>query len=334
MASVTLPSAKDINKKFYVNVEQALENKNQLKSLKVIVAIPAFNEEVAIGSVVLRSLKYADEVYVIDDGSKDMTAEVAQLAGANVVKHEKNGGYGAAIKTCFETAKKANADIMVIIDSDGQHNPDDIPCLIKEMLDSKSDIVIGSRFVNGNGKNQHIPAYRKFGMKVLDTATNAGTGLHISDSQSGFRAYSSNAIKSIILHDSDMGAGSEILVRAAEKNLKIVETPIHVRYDLKNTSSKNPISHGFGVLNNIITLISQRRPLLFFGIPGLLMLFIGTVFCFMVLETFNDTRNVAIGYALIFMLCTIIGVFSIFTGLTLMAIQNLKIKTGIIGQNT
>ncbi len=248
--------------------------------LKILVAIPAYNEEVAIGSVVLRSLKYADEVLVVDDGSADNTAEVAALAGAKVVKHEKNGGYGAALRTCFASARKAEADIMIIIDADGQHSPDDIPRMVEKLVAVKSDIVIGSRFVDGNVKNQKIPAYRKLGMKVLDTATIAGSGLNVSDTQSGFRAYSKKAIDRIRIGEGGMGAGSEILIEAADHDLKISEVPIQVRYDLKGTSSKNPIAHGLSVLHSVVGFVSQKKPMLFFGIPGLIMLDIGVLACF------------------------------------------------------
>jgi glycosyltransferase involved in cell wall biosynthesis len=213
---------------------------------------------------------------------------------------------------------------MVIVDSDGQHNPDDIPYLIKEMLYSKADIVIGSRFVNGNGKNQHIPAYRKLGMKVLDTATNASVGLKVSDSQSGFRAYSRNAINCITLTNSDMGVGSEILIRAAENSLKISEVPIKVRYDLEDTSSKNPISHGFGVLNNIIGLVSQKRPMLFFCIPGALLMGIGTICVFMFMTIFNSTHNLQVEYGIGAALFIILGMLFISTGLMLASIQSLR----------
>jgi len=293
---------------------------------KVVVAIPAYNEEVAIGSVVIRCMKYVDKVIVIDDGSKDHTAEVAQLVGAEVIRHKINGGYGSAIKTCFETAKVYDADAMIIIDADGQHNPDDIPSLISEMKKSQSDIVIGSRFVNGNGKKQKIPVYRKVGMKVLDTATELGSGLKITDSQSGFRLYSNKAINIITLDNNDMAAGSEILMQAAERNLKITEVPIKVRYDIKDTSSKNPITHGFSVLGNIIMLISQRRPLLFFCVPGAILLLAGMIFAFMAFDIFNVTRNISITYTIGTALCILIGTFSIFTGLILQAIRSLKIK--------
>ncbi|HEY3273781.1 MAG TPA: glycosyltransferase family 2 protein [Methanocella sp.] len=294
--------------------------------MKILVAVPAYNEEVAIGSVVLRSLKYADEVMVIDDGSADNTAEVAALAGAKVVKHEKNGGYGAAIRTCFDNARKAKVDIMIIIDADGQHSPDDIPKMVEEMVSAKSDIVIGSRFVDGNEKNQKIPAYRKFGMKVLDTATVAGSGLNISDSQSGFRAYSKKAIDRIRIGEGGMGAGSEILIEAADQNLKISEVPIKVRYDLKGTSSKNPVAHGLSVLNSIVGFMSQKKPMLFFGIPGLVLLDIGVLACFEALRIFNLTDELPIGHLLVGVVGITLGTQCIFTGFVLISIKSITTR--------
>ncbi len=241
-----------------------------------------------------------------------------------MIRHEKNGGYGAAIKTCFEAAIKQDADIMVTLDADGQHNPNDIPFLIQEMLNSRSDVVIGSRFVNGNGKNQQIPAYRKFGMKVLDTATNVGTGMNVSDTQSGFRAYSKKAFKCIRLTDLDMGAGSEILIKAAENGLKIKEVPIKIRYDLENTSSQHPLAHGLKVLNNIIRLVSQKRPLLFFCLPGFLLVSIGTIFGFMLLTIFNMTRNLQVEYGIGTFLFVMVGLTLISTGLMLYSIQTVR----------
>lgn len=294
--------------------------------LNILVAVPAYNEEVAIGSVVLRSLKYADEVMVIDDGSADNTAEVAALAGAKVVKHEKNGGYGAALRTCFENARKTKADIMIIIDADGQHSPDDIPKMVEEMVSAKSDIVIGSRFVDGNEKNQKIPAYRKFGMKVLDTATVAGSGLNVSDTQSGFRAYSKKAIDRIRIGEGGMGAGSEILIEAADHDLKISEVPIKVRYDLKGTSSKNPIAHGFSVMNSIVGFVSMKKPMTFFGAPGLVMLGIGVLACFEGLRIFDITGDLPIGHLLVGVIGITLGTQCIFTGFVLISIKSITMR--------
>ena len=290
----------------------------------ILVAIPAYNEEVAIGSVIARCKKYADNVIVVDDGSKDHTAEIARLVGAEVITHEKNGGYGSAIKTCFDVARKRDLKAMVIIDADGQHNPDDIPAMIAEMGHSRSDIVIGSRFVKGNGKKQNIPIYRKVGMRVLDTATKIGSGYNITDSQSGFRIYSDKAIRTIQLSNNGMAAGSEILLQASGEKLHISEIPIYVRYDIEKTSSENPIRHGFSVLGSIIGLVSEKRPLIFFCIPGFLLLLAGIISGLLFLNVFNAIRNLSIYFVMISALCVLIGIFSIFTGLILSSIQRKK----------
>jgi dolichol-phosphate mannosyltransferase len=292
----------------------------------ILVAIPAYNEEVAIGSVVLRSLKYADDVIVVDDGSADNTAEVAALAGAKVVKHEKNSGYGAALKTCFDTARKVGVDIMIIIDADGQHSPDDIPRMVEKLVSARSDIVIGSRFVDGNQKNQKIPAYRKFGMKVLDTATAAGSGLNVTDTQSGFRAYSKKAIEQIRIGDGGMGAGSEILIEAVDHQLKITEVPIKVRYDLKGTSSKNPVAHGLSVMHSIVGFISQKKPMLFFGGPGLVMLGIGVIACFEGLRIYYVTDYMPFGHLLVGIIGITMGIQCIFTGFVLISIKTMNTR--------
>lgn len=308
-------------------VEKIERVEGRQKGIGLLVAIPAYNEEIAIGSVVARSKVYADKVVVVDDGSKDKTADVARLVGAEVITHEKNGGYGAAIRTCFNVAKNYDAEVMVILDADGQHSPSDIPLLIEEMNRDGADIVIGSRFLNGNSAKENIPAYRKVGMKVLDTATAVGSGVSVTDTQSGFRAYSRTAIRKIQLGDTGMGAGSEILMRAAEAKLKISEAPITVRYDLKGASSKGPFEHGFSVLTSIIKFISQKRPLSFFCIPGAIMVSIGTVCVFMLLTIFNNTHSLNISYGLGSILFFILGMLFISTGLTLASIQSLKAMT-------
>ncbi|MFQ6052521.1 MAG: glycosyltransferase family 2 protein, partial [Candidatus Hydrothermarchaeota archaeon] len=136
----------------------------------IVAALPAYNEEIAIGSVILRARKHADKVIVVDDGSEDNTAEIAELAGAIVFKHERNMGYGAAIRSCFRKARELNADILVTIDADGQHDPSEIPKLIEPIQKGEADVVIGSRFLSK--QKYPIPLYRLLGMKVLDKTTN------------------------------------------------------------------------------------------------------------------------------------------------------------------
>lgn len=303
---------------------EAVEHTTSRESeVGLMVAIPAYNEEVAIGSVAARCKKYSDSVVVIDDGSKDHTVEVARLVGVEVLSHKTNKGYGAAIKSCFEAARARNASALVIIDGDGQHDPDDIPMLIAEMKRKGADIVIGSRFINGNDRKQDIPAYRKVGMKVLDMATAMSSGLKVSDSQSGFRAYSAKAIRDIDIWDQGMGAGSEILIKAAEKHLQISEVPIKTRYDLKGTSSENAVKHGLGVLGSILKLASQRRPMLFFGIPGTVLL----ASCIYISFTSLAGSTMASGLSMAVMLCMIAGTLGIFTALMLTYIQRMIPRT-------
>ena len=225
-------------------------DKKSAKTQKVIVAVPALNEEVAIGSIVLRARQYADEVIVIDDGSKDNTAHIARLAGATVIPHPKNEGKGAAIRDAFMYARTNNADVLVLIDGDGQHNPDEIPQLIRPILNKEADLVNGSRFLkdaNGNGNGNHVPKYRRVGQEVLTMATNTGTKQNITDTQNGFRAFSRKTFNCFSFKQNGMAVESEMLMDAAGANMTIKEVPIDVRYDVKG-STYNPVTHGVGVL--------------------------------------------------------------------------------------
>lgn len=281
----------------------------------IIAALPAYNEEIAIGSVVLRAKHHADRVVVIDDGSSDATALVAELAGADVVRHESNKGYGGSLQSCFNMAKELDCDVLVILDADGQHNPDDIPSLIVPILDGEADISIGSRFVNCEDVSSDIPAYRKVGMKILDTATNAGSGISVSDSQSGFRAYSKKAIHAIKINNIGMSAGSEILMQTKANDLTIAEVPIGCRYDVEKASSEHPLKHGVRVLMSIIGYVGKSHPLTFFGIPGLIALCAGVGLGWWVVDVYTIKHQFAIGSALITVLLVLGGIFSIFAGM-------------------
>jgi len=224
-------------------------------STKIIAAIPCFNEDRFIGSVVAKARKYADEVIVIDDGSSDESAYVAEAAGAIVYKHERNRGYGAAIRGCIEKGRKHEADILVTIDGDGQHDPCDIVALIKPITDGETDVVIGSRFL---GKASQAPFYRRVGQKALNVATNVGSGHTLSDSQSGCRAYSAEALKKINLSESGMAVSSQIQFAIKESGLRVTEVPIDVSYEEK--SKRSPVGHGVHVLTRVVVLFALRRP--------------------------------------------------------------------------
>lgn len=282
--------------------------------------MPAYNEERSIAGMVLGAKKYVDTVVVVDDGSSDRTAEIAESAGAYVVQHEQNGGYGAALRTCFETARDLGADKMVVIDSDGQHDPEEIPKLLRP-LNRGVDLVIGSRFCNGNGKN--IPAYRKVGIKVLDIATNVVGGINVTDSQSGYRAYGHRAIDCISIDGDGMSAGSEILLQAKDNKLKVEEVEIHCRYDVERASTQNPVSHGVKVLLILLQDMELRRPLYYFTLPGMVFATVGIGIGLDLLRTFYHGEPLNYGMTLLMILLTLVGSFMAFTGIILHAISRL-----------
>ena len=269
-----------IRRNLLIHEVAVTERQNILKKvgwdecIKTVVALPAFNEEKYIAKVIEGAREYADAVLVVDDGSTDATAAIARQMGAIVISHPSNRGYGAALQTMFSTAREMNLEALVIMDSDGQHDPADINTVLAPLL-SGADVVIGSRFLDGTKNN--VPSYRKVGMKVLDTATAAAGVKRVTDTQSGFRAYGKKAIGLIDIAEEGMSGGSEALIKISEHNLNVVEVPIKVRYDIKDTSTYNPLSHGISVLGRIIALISYRRPLPVFGIPGFIMFIAGMI---------------------------------------------------------
>jgi glycosyltransferase involved in cell wall biosynthesis len=279
-----------------------------------IAAMPAHNEEDSIAKVVLACKKHVDRVIVVDDGSTDSTAEIATALGAYVIRHETNKGYGAALRTCFETAKWLSADRMVIMDSDGQHDPNDIPKLLAS-LDDGADIVIGSRFCGDNGHD--VPAYRRIGMKILDTATNMAGGVVVSDSQSGYRAYRRKAIDAIRINENGMPAGSEILIQSKSNNLKVKEIEIDCRYDLKGTSTSNPFSHGADVLLSLLHEIEQKKPLLYFSLPGIILTTLGLIEGVYFIFNYFQGEGLKFGPTLLMILLCTVGSYLTLTGIIL-----------------
>ena len=322
---ITKASEVSIEKEPVVESELLNHLSPERRLKKIVVAIPAYNEEVAIGSVVLKARKYADQVVVIDDGSTDATAEVAEAAGATVIRHGENKGYGAALRSCFEVASKLNADVLVILDGDGQHDPNDIPVVATPVLDGEADIAIGSRFLSP--ASQEVPSYRKFGIKAITFLSNLFSREKISDAQSGFRAYSRRAIEVLRdLESSGMKASTEILLEGGLHNLKVVEVPIHVNYNVSG-STLNPLSHGLGVFGGLIEIVSQRRPLFFFGTAGLILTGLGVILGIAALWHLAVTKYISVGIlgmSLLSTLLVLLGVFSLFTGIVLNAQRGRK----------
>jgi glycosyltransferase involved in cell wall biosynthesis len=282
---------------------------------KVIAAIPAYNEEKYIGTIVLRARQYVDEVIVADDGSTDQTAEVARLAGASVIRHPQNKGYGASVQALLAEAKKRRPDVLVLLDADAQHNPDEIPDLIKPILDGY-DLVIGSR----ERQRVSIPVYRRLGQRVLSYFSHILSGKNIADSECGFRAFSPKAVAELRLKQEGMAISAETIAAAADKGLKVTQTPVSAIYT-EDGSTLRPMTHGLGNLAQIANMISERRPLFFFGMSGLILIAFGILAGVRVLNTLSATGEMATGTALISALLLIIGIFSIFTGVILNALS-------------
>ena len=216
----------------------------------IVAVIPCLNEEQFIGDVVARALKHVDKVFVIDDGSNDATARVAQEAGAGVISHPRSRGAGAATRTGFEAAIKMGADIVVTLDGDGQHDAAEIPNVIKPLLDGAADLAIGSRFIK---PSTNMPAYRNWGIDIITWLYNTGSKSKITDSQSCFRAHSRKLLESINITRADFGFSIEVLVKARKKGLEIVEVPASCLYHAHG-SSMNPIVHGLGVALSVVWL--------------------------------------------------------------------------------
>jgi glycosyltransferase involved in cell wall biosynthesis len=286
---------------------------------KIIAAIPCFNEERFIGTVVLKAKKYVDGVVVIDDGSSDATAEVAAEAGAVVYKHGENRGYGAGIRSALQKGEELGADVLVILDGDGQHDPRDIPRIVHPVLGDEADIVVGSRFLGATGKK--APLYRRLGQRFLTTATNLGSGHAMSDSQSGFRAYSSKALQELTLAEDGMAVSSEMQFAISKAGLRVAEVPIKVSY--MGRAKRSPVGHGLSVLSRILVLISLRQPLLLFGVPGIALMAGGLALGARVLAIYSDYRELALGNALGAVMLCLAGLLALFAALMLQSMKEL-----------
>jgi glycosyltransferase involved in cell wall biosynthesis len=285
----------------------------------VIACIPAFNEEKEIAKVVLLACRYVDRVVVCDDGSVDMTGDIARGLGALVVRHERNQGYGASMKSLFDAAKNMSADIVVTLDGDGQHDPSEIPRFVERLRKDDVDIVIGSRFVDGG--DSEAPRWRKAGIRVISGMV-SNDHLKITDAQSGFRAYNRRALDALTLSEDGMGLSTEMLVKADEAGLKIVEIPIHVSYG-KDTSSENPLVHGVDVFLTTFKHLSIHRPLLFYGLPGGILLCGALFFWVWALELFSETQAVNTNIVLLALAASVIGFMLLTTSILLWVLTGL-----------
>ena len=301
---------------------------------KITAILPAYNEELCISSIILCSKKYVDKVIVVDDGSTDNTAKIAELAGAQVISHYFNKGKGAALKTGFEAAPES--EIIVTLDSDGKHNPKEIPKLINPIINGEADIIKGSRNINRNKKDR--PPYSNIKQPILDKIINLVNGLNSTDSQSSFRAFARYTIPAFRFSCTGFGIEGEMLTDALNVGLRVKEVEIGVKY---NNSSTNPINHGVNVLIKVITDLQFQRPLFYFALPGTMVTLAGIVLGLMFFGNYMavSSSNIApstsysLAPTILAIMMTLIGGFLVLTGILLDSMGKMIDRILISSQN-
>ncbi len=214
----------------------------------IVAVIPAYNEATRIASVVSDVMRFVDRIVVVDDGSSDRTAEVAEKAGALVVRHMTNCGAGAATMTGLEAARLLGADSVVTLDADEQHMPEDIPALLKPLNDNLADIVFANRF----GTKNKIPFIRRVFNGIGNIVSFLATGQWVSDSQCGYKAFGSKALADINLRMSGFEFCTEIVRESVQHKWRIAQIPIKVIYSeytlAKGQSFANGVRTAFKIL--------------------------------------------------------------------------------------
>ena len=282
--------------------------------MKIIIGIPAFNEEKNIAPIITKLRNISDTIVVCNDGSSDLTSEIAERMGAVVINHKKNLGYGGAIRSIFLKAKELDGDVLVTFDADGQHRIEDIENVITPIVEKKADLVIGSRFLDESEKE--VPQYRKVGIKIITKITNASIKEQITDSQSGFRAYSKKVVDELNPSELGMGISTEILIKASTKNFKITEVPIKILY-AGDTSTHNPISHGSSVILSTIKYTSIEHPLKFYGIPSIIFFMIGISFTYLSAQYYAEIGRLSTNLTIVAAGTVLIAVVLLITSILL-----------------
>jgi len=281
--------------------------------MKITVGLPAYNEEKNIAKIIVKLKKIADQIIVCDDGSTDLTPIIAESLGTIVIKHSKNLGYGSAIHSIFLKAREINSEVLVTIDADGQHKIEDIEKVVKPIVDGQTDISIGSRFLD---KHDNAPKYRKLGINIITKVTNSSLSEKITDSQSGFRAYSKKVLEKLNLSEKGMGISTEILIKSNKYGFRIGEVPISISYE-GDTSTQNPVSHGTSVLFSTIKYTSIEHPLQFYGIPSVVFLILGSVFTYSAVQYYAEIGRLNTNLTIIGAGTFLVGIILLVTAILL-----------------
>jgi len=224
--------------------------------MKTVIVIPAYNEEKNIRSLIVScQLMGYNDIIVVDDGSDDSTAETAKTAGAVILSHVINRGVGAATQTGLEAARRMGAEIAVTIDADGQHQAKDIKIITDALIASKNDIVIGSRFLTVENS---IPRVRKIFNSAANVITFFLAGVYLTDTQSGFKAFSKRALELIQITANGYEFSSEIIREAKYFRLRIAEVPVSVIYTPYSLSKGQNLATGITTIFKLIIRTFMR----------------------------------------------------------------------------
>lgn len=290
--------------------------------MKIVAIIPAYNEEESVGEIVKKTKEYVNDVIVIDDGSTDRTAEIAEKAGAIVYSHSRNRGLGLTIIDGYSLALKQNADIILQIDADGQYLPEEIPKLLKPINDKKADIVLGSRFA---GEIEEMSLTKKIGNRLFSKITSFLSGTKITDAQTGFRAMRKEVADSII----PIGKYTytqEMIIRSLKEGYQVLEVPIFFakRKYGKSRLIRNIFSYGLLAFSIVIKTFRDYHPLIFFGVPGLILLLIGFLLGGYILSLYLAVKSLSehTGIIVLTALLIMFGSFMVFVGMLAEMIQS------------
>jgi glycosyltransferase involved in cell wall biosynthesis len=259
------PILKGTNLTKYKNAQNATEDNSSSPDAalpRVVACIPTYRMEEQIAKVIVGSQIYADQVIVCDDGSDDMTYNIAESLGVIVVKHEQSRGYKATLKTLFRNALKSGADFIVTIDGDGQYDPSEMPTLLERLIVGDVDVVIGSRFIKKESPEEN--------------STNTGTSNppQLTDVNSGFRAFTPKAIETLHLIDEGVEYSSDLLRDAHAIGLMVTEVPIGVRHPKEHTADL-PKVKGKKEISDSLRELLVKHPLFIFGLPGIIAILVG-----------------------------------------------------------
>lgn len=278
-----------------------------------VVVIPAYNEARTIGSVVLQSLRHAERVIVVDDGSTDATAEVARLAGAEVFAHDRNRGKGAAVKTGLSSLSEGR--VVALLDADGQHDPSSLPELFAPIEAGDADLVVGERSAPGDGRPSRG---RRFGRRMLDGATNGVSRSGVTDTQSGYRAFRIDTLGAVLPRETGMGMESEMLARAKKAGHRIVGVPVAEHYPSGlRRPHMHPLAQARAVFDSLLRFVREEHPLAFFGGMGIVFIAWGMWSGYQTATHYYATNVFWPGKAMVAMLTLILGTIGVLGGMIL-----------------